>query len=397
MTTAPRATPVQLRSSATAPHVAPEPYRLLFPLGILAAVAGSVVWPATWLGVLGYPGVLHRELMIPGFEQCFVSGFLLTAMPAFTHGPRCSRLELGLAVAAALATLTAALLGSPPAVAGTQLASVLLLVTALARRVARSRQLPPEEFAFVAFGLAAGLLGLCLQLAGAFNAAPSLPARFPERLVSLGMVLSLVVGLGSLLVPTFAGMPRPLALPGIAGPHERHGRRPFYLAIVAVLALSFLTDAIAIARVGPLLRAAAVSTMMVVGWKLTRRPGHRTLHAHALWLSGWAILVGLWLTALLPALELAGLHIVFIGGFALLTLAIATRVTVAHGSHPLAVEPGVLSPAIVALLGITLACRLAAEADPQRRALWLAVGGTFAGVMWLWWGTRVVRLLTRKR
>ena len=397
MTAAPRATPVQLASPATSPHVTPEPYRLLFPLGILAALGGSVVWPATWMGVVGYPGTLHRELMIPGFEQCFVSGFLLTAMPAFTHGPRCSRLELGLAVAFALATLAAAFLGALPAVAGAQLASVLLLVTALVRRVARSRQLPPEEFAFVAFGLTAGLLGVGLQLAGAFNAAPALPARFPERLVSLGMVLSLVTGLGSLLVPTFAGMPRPLALPGIAGPHERHGRRPFYLTIVAVLALSFLADALAIVRVGPLLRAAAVTTMLLAGWKLLRRPGHRTLHAHALWLSGWAILVGLWLTALFPAFELAGLHVVFIGGFALLTLGIATRVSVAHGSHPLAVEPGVLSPAIVALLGMTLAGRLAAEADPQRRMLWLACAGATASVMWLWWGTRVLRLLTRGR
>ena len=374
-----------------------EPYRVMFPLGLLAAAAGSGAWSLAWLGALPYPGPLHRELMMPGFEQCFVSGFLLTAMPAFTHGERCTRVELALAASFALATLAAALLGSPALVAGGQLASLLLLVAALGGRVARSRQLPPEEFAFVGFGLAAGLLGVSLRLAAAAGAALELPARFPERLVSIGMVLSLVVGLGSLLVPTFAGMPRPLALPFIAGPHQRHGRRGFYLVLVAFLALSFFADGAHIARVGPLLRASAVTVMLMVGWKIFRRPGHRTLHAHALWLSGWAILAGLWLVALVPAAELAGLHVVFVGGFTLLTVAIGTRVVVSHGHHPLAEEPRVLSRAIVVLLALTLMLRLAAEIDPARGAAWLGASGAAGFAMWALWGARVLRLLRREK
>ena len=386
----------QLRVIPEAPRPGIEPYRLMFPLGILAAAAGSAIWPATWISLLPYPGQLHRELMMPGFEQCFVTGFLLTAMPAFTHGPKCTRIELAFAAAFALVTLGAALFGAPPAVAAGQLASLLLLVAALARRVLHSRQLPPEEFAFVGFGLVAGITGVLLQLAALLNTGPELPARFAERLVSLGMVLSLVTGLGSLLVPTFAGMPRPLNLAHIAGAHERRGRRSFYLVLVGGLAGSFVADALRIGWAGPLMRAAAVSVLLVAGWKIHHRPGHPTLHAHALWLSGWAILVGLWLTALLPAYELAGLHVVFIGGYALLTVAIATRVSVSHGRHPLAIEPRVLSRAVVVLLGTALVLRVAAELDLAHRPVWLGLSGWAALVMWSVWGSRVVRLLVAK-
>src|SRR5512135_2057051 len=75
----------------------PEPYRLLFPLGAAFALAGVAPWLAAPFGV-AWPGPLHMALMIEGFEQSFVLGFLLTAMPAFTRGGRCARWELAAAV-----------------------------------------------------------------------------------------------------------------------------------------------------------------------------------------------------------------------------------------------------------------------------------------------------------
>src|SRR5262245_29614840 len=74
---------------------APDPYRVLFPIGIAAAIVALVPWILVAVRLsIAWPGAMHAALMVQGFELSFVCGFLLTAMPAFTHGPRCSPREL---------------------------------------------------------------------------------------------------------------------------------------------------------------------------------------------------------------------------------------------------------------------------------------------------------------
>jgi uncharacterized protein involved in response to NO len=368
-----------------APRSAPrEPYRVLFPLGVVYALIGAGAWPVAALAPIAYPGPLHVTLMVQGFEQCFVLGFLLTAMPAFTHGPKCHPLELAGALAAMLGFGAAALAGATAAAHGAFLASLVLIAIAGARRVLGNPQRPPEEFLFVGFGLALGTLGGALLLAIALGAAPDLPARFPERLVSLGMVLSLVVGVGSLLVPAFAGIKDPLLIPGIARPHERRGRRALYLTVIAVLALAFVAEARGFARAGAAARALAVTTMGLWVWKLTRLP-RRDAPGFALWSSGWIAIAGTWALALFASRPMIGLHVVFIGGFGLLTMGIATRVVVSHGRIPLAHERRTLNGAVLAPFALAIALRLAAELVPRGAPHALAASGLCWMVAWSWW------------
>jgi uncharacterized protein involved in response to NO len=93
----------------------------------------------------------------------------------------------------------------------------------------------------------------------------------------------------------------------------------------------------------------------------------------------------LWTAALVPAFTLGALHLIFIGGFGLLTLGIATRVTVAHGRYPLTDEPRVLSPLILSVLGVTLLVRLAAEWVPSAAVVLLGVSGALWILCWLLW------------
>src|SRR5262245_24174159 len=136
-----------------------EPYRVLFPIGVACAMVGAGVWPIHALGLLPYPGTLHRLLMIQGFELSFIMGFLLTAMPAFTHGPRCHGLELLPSVVCLVGFAIASLAGAGAAAQIAFLLAILVLLAAGLRRIARAAQKPPEEFAFVAFGLALGAAG----------------------------------------------------------------------------------------------------------------------------------------------------------------------------------------------------------------------------------------------
>jgi len=277
----------------------PQPYQVLFPIGMSLALIALGVWPAHVFGHAAYPGPLHRSLMIQGFETSFVLGFLLTAMPAFTHGPRCHPLELAWGVFSMLGFAVATLRADESAAQSFYVVALILPLFAGGRRVLRSSRKPPEEFAFVAFGLALGLVGGALRLAGSLGAASPLPARLPERLLSLGMVLSLVVGVGSLLVPTFAGIRDPLVIPRIAKAHERAGRRILYAVAMVGLALAFVLEGIGHATLGMAVRATVVSVMVLWVWKLYRLP-RRDVPGFLLWGSGWFVPLGLWPRSSIP-------------------------------------------------------------------------------------------------
>jgi uncharacterized protein involved in response to NO len=367
-----------------------EPYRVLFPLGVLAGLAGVGAWPLhAFLGA-PWPGPLHRALMMQGFEHGFVLGFLLTAIPGLTRGERCRPIERWLAVALLGAGIAASFGGFVVAAQVAFALSLVLVAVAAARRIARAPIAPPEEFVFIGLALVMGFAGAAWQAGEALGwPLPWGAARFGERLVSLGMVLSLVLGVGTLLVPVFAQIRDPLVIPGIAGPHERPGRRALYAAVIAALAGAFALEAAGLGRLGMFVRALAATGMVGWVWKLWRRPGRSTVPAWSMWTAGWMVPVGLAFAAAWPVHALAGLHVTFIGGFGLLTIAIGTRVVIAHGRFPISDEPLTLDPQVASGLGIALALRVAAEFDPSRLTPWLGASGLAWFVAWALWTTRV--------
>ena len=373
--------------AAVRPAKAPDPYRILFPLGVIFAIAGAAPWVFHGLGRMPWPGPLHAALMIEGFELCFVLGFLLTAIPAFTHGARCSPLELAGAVAGPLAFGTCVALGLDTAACAAFALTLAWLALAVARRVVGAKLSPPEEFLFVGLGLVLGLAGGVVQLGAALRWWQEPTYRLGLHLVSLGMVLALVLGVGTLLVPVFAGIRSPLVIPGVAGAHDRRGRRPLYAALAATLALSFVAEGAGFERLGQLLRALVATVFVTAVWKLVRLPGRRALGAWAMWASGWLVVLGLWLAAASLAHAVAFHHLVFVGGYGLLTLAIGTRVVVGHGRYPVTDESRVLTALVVTAVALALAVRVAADWLPARaQPHALATSATLWIIAWLAWG-----------
>ncbi len=101
-------------------------------------------------------------------------------------------------------------------------------------------------------------------------------------------------------------------------------------------------------------------------------------------------ILGLWAVLLFPLHAVGALHVTFIGGFALLTLGIGTRVVVSHGRHALEVERGILHAGVVACVAAALALRLGAELAPARASPWLGASGGFWLLGWLFWGVRAM-------
>src|SRR6185369_9565721 len=112
-----------------------------------------------------------------GFVHGFVLGFLLTAMPGFTHGPRCRPLELIVVTLAYLLSCVGAVLGMPVLAHAMYLVTLIAVAIAAATRVARASVPPPEEFLFAGFAVLCGLVGGALQIALALGITLPVPAR----------------------------------------------------------------------------------------------------------------------------------------------------------------------------------------------------------------------------
>ena len=77
---------------------------------------------------------------------------------------------------------------------------------------------------------------------------------------------------------------------------------------------------------------AAVATVVIMStiqpW---RPPSVRTTLAWCVWAAHWLVILAVWLVAIAPRFRVDFLHVLFIGGFSLLILAVGTRVTLSHG------------------------------------------------------------------
>lgn len=362
-----------------------EPYRVLFPMGALYGAIGVLPWVAAAFGVGGWPWATHAVLMLQGFELCFVTGFLLSAMPAFTHGAPCSRGELATVAAAAALVGLAWAAGLAPVAHAASFVALAACAAFVVRRLRFGGAAPPEEFALVGVGMLLGLTSTAWQALIAAGIATEPAPRFAERLFSRGMVLCLVLGLGGLLATTFMSVREPIRILGVSLPGERPRRRAFVAALAASFVGALVLEALALPRSAAWLRAAAAAASLTLAWKLQRLPGRRDRLSWTLWSAGACVGIGLLGAALAPAYEVAAWHVVFAGGYGLLTAGIATRVVVSHGGHGLEAEPRVLGAAVVTLIAAAVVLRVAADAFASALYTLLAAAALAWAAGWLAW------------
>ena len=372
-----------------------EPYRILFPVGAVFAIVGVALWPALALGLGAWPGELHARLMAQGFELAFIGGFLLTFLPRVTRTLEIVRpRDTWIVLACTLVFGAAAWMNLAVVAQAAFVLALLTLTLVFVDRLRRRKNDPPEEVFFIPLGIALGLVGGLVQLAAALGWMVEPAPRFGLRLVSLGMVLSIVLGVGAILVPTFIGIKDPLVIPKIAGPHERAGRRLFYAVLAQLFVATFVLEALGLPRAGAGLRALVGATMLLWVWKLWRLPTRAGTTGWLLWTAGVCVGLGLVATAAWP-LHAAGLqHLTLLGGYGFLTAGIATRVIVTHGGHGVEAERLILDPVTLMLLALALATRLGAEfAGPAMNGWLLSSGATWC-LAWIAW---LVRVLPRVR
>ena len=371
-----------------APWYRREPYLVLFPLGVVLSWAGVLHWLLLSVGILeSYRPIFHAMTQVQGFLMCFAVGFLFTMIPRRTGTRPPSTPEIAVAVAAPVATTLAAWLEH------WLVAQVAFLVLAgsvvqfAVRRFlgAGARRRPPNSFVWIPLALFMGILGSLMTGLYAFAGPEHLILHEVGRgLVLQGMFIGLVLGVGGLAFPL---MTRGQAPPDSgAGPRDR-GERLAHAAAAIVLMASFFLEPLVSPRAGTGLRAVVILAVMTFGVQLWRLPSLEGWTRRLIWLSGWLLPAGYVLMALYPDRPKAGLHVAFIGGFAMLALAVSMQVTLGHRGHrrDLVGRPWQVA-AVGALMLAAVVARFVMEIDRSRFFFWMGAASSFflaATLVWL--------------
>jgi len=378
--------------------LAQAPHRLLFFAGA-CAVLTSMTWWLLQLASLRYgwvhwpqppvpPAWGHALLTVYGMLPLFMFGFLLTVFPRWLDRPALPRrryVPVAGAVFGGYLLAHAGLLGSLALLrAGVLLIaagySVALLTLAQVLRASTTRQ--AHAWSCLA-GVATGWVGLAAGLAALFGAPPA-AMTLAIRLGVFGFLLPVYFSVCHRMIPFFSGnviasyrmwRPRwslPLAWALLAA-HVT-------LELAGADAWRWLADA-------PLALMFATHALMWRPWR-ARRPGLLlALHLAFAWLP-LAFALYAWQSAWLLAsgrmvLGLAPLHVLTIGYFGSMLVAMVTRVTQGHSGR--ALQMGAVPWVCFALLQGVVLLRVYAElkTDSYRWLVLAAAGWLLAFAPWV--------------
>ncbi len=378
--------PVASSPHGAAPWWRRDPYRLLFPLGAALAVVAVLPFPLRGAGG-GSLALFHSVAQILGFLTCFVVGFLFTFIPRRTGTPPPDAWEMTVAVAIPPAAVATAWVnaGQTPYVLWLALVVVTMIFTLSRMRAPAAGGRVPAVLVWVPLSLGAGALGAVLAAVAPFLAGGGAPASWVigRGLLVQGLVAGLVLGVGGILVPQLT---RGEAPPDLLAPASaRRGSAAHGTAAVVFFA-SFPLEVLVDVRLGMALRALVATAVLVLAARLHLPPRLPGLHRWLVWLGAWLVPLGFWIGALFPRHRGAALHVVFVGGFSQIALAVATHVALSHGGRPERLSSSPLALRFMALLlAGAFGARILAGIDLAHVASWLSWAGlAFAGAVAAW-------------
>lgn len=307
-----------------------EAYFYLFNLGVAAASLGVLLWLGFYTGLINtYPLQAHGNIMFFSFLFSFVMGFLMTAIPKMTRSAPTSNYEI----------LTALALCSSHLILGFTFYSaysiyiyplqLVFLSVFILKRFLKTRRIPFAGFIFLPFAFALAFFGIIWTL---FFASGDL--KYFYIFCGEAFILNLICGIGARLVPVICRIPSALN-------PDQADENPKYLEFFMyglLLNSSFLLEFFDYNQSAYTLRVVFLVIFAVLKFKVLQKPIQSTSLGIGLKVSILSLILGYVLVTFNLGGYLAGMHIIYVSGYTLLTLMIASRVAIAHGQRSLNLE-----------------------------------------------------------
>jgi uncharacterized protein involved in response to NO len=240
-----------------------------------------------------------------------------------------------------------------------------------------------------------------LRLESAFNRSPScLPPRpfAGKRLLTEGLTLLMVLGVGGFLGPRLLGFAKLdlLQIGSVPPLKQRLTGAPLFVTAGFTILVSIILEHVLRLEWMNYVRVVAATLVLAITLQPWRTPLAKTTLAWCVWTSNLLTIAGLWLAAAIPTYRVDMLHVLFIGGFTLLILAVGMRVTLSHGGHGLEPERKNWPLRFGLILGtIALLARAGAPFDPASYGRHLDYAAFALMAALAIWGWRIVKLLRR--
>ena len=361
------------------PVILSEGFRLFFLLAGLWGMLSVPLWLGIWMGAIPYsgpfdPSVWHVHEMMFGYVGAALGGFLLTAVPNWTGRPPVRGMPIALLALAWLVGRVAVWWGAEIGWAPVALADLAYLV-ALAALIGNEivaggnwRNLPVLA-GVMAMAAANALFHMS---AGGVDAFGDAAVRLPIAVMALLLAL-----IGGRIVPSFTrNWFKKRGGPDVIVPVDWFDR-----AAVAVTAFALTVWAVSVSFTlsGILLLVAGVLNLARLvrwrGWNTGTEPLVAVLHLGYLWLAFGLGLLGLSILLADWMLERLALHVLSIGAFGTMTLAVMTRAVLGHTGRPLRAGPWTV--AIYGLATLAVFARAVFGFVPESILLW-AAGGSWS-------------------
>lgn len=273
--------------------------------------------------------------MADGLFGGFIFGFLGTAMPRMLSaqplGPRNVLLLVGLHLAMAMSFF----LGHVAVGDHLFLALLLVFILLMGRRAMQRKDSPPPGFSLVGLAFLCVLAGTALAVWQHYQEEPPVYWVLLQRLLSYqGFVLLPILGVGPFILPRFFGLQSPHDFPEMRVPTAEWRRKAaLALGVGGTIIGSFFVEAAGAYRLDNALRFAATLLYLLLEFPFHRAPRARSALGASLRIAFGVLVAGFVAVALWPGLRVALLHLTLIGGFAVITFVVATRVVFGHSGN----------------------------------------------------------------
>jgi len=314
--------------------VANEPYRIFFPVALFAGVVGVLLWPLFyWQQLSYYPLYSHARLMIEGFVGGFVIGFLTTALPKMLSAKPLRIWQVLLLLALFISFCTAHTLGHMRTGDGLFALTMVLSIFWLLMRLVKGRSVPPPGIALTAMGLFCGIFGAAWSALFGFTGDMHW-TLFSQRLLYQAFILLPLLGVGGFIFPMILGTPNNHARLGGPKMSKEWKTKVAESALLGTLLIfTYWIEVHGQLKMMSWVRVALCGVWITKesGW-LSRKKAKGvmpfSLRAGIVCLLGSMIATGI-----LNENKIALDHMLYMGGFGLITMMVATRVIYGHSGQ----------------------------------------------------------------